>query len=171
MNPEEGRLRPQILDRFGLRIIVKGLDKPDERLEAYRRVQLYLTSPRSMIGQYSEEMIAAGEEIKSARALLPKVTISDKVAQPAIAMAQKMGIDSLRAEITWFEAARAYSAADGRTQVSPDDLQIVAPMCLRLRRSAFMSEYFTNQQGEETEMRKLMVHLNGSKKVSARKKR
>ena len=82
-----------------------------------------------------------------------------------------MGIDSLRAEITWFEAARAYSAADGRTQVSPDDLQIVAPMCLRLRRSAFMSEYFTNQQGEETEMRKLMVLLNGSKKVSARKKR
>jgi magnesium chelatase subunit I len=171
MNPEEGRLRPQILDRFGLRIIVKGLDKPDERLEAYRRVQLYLTSPRSMIGQYSEEMIAAGEEIKSARSLLPKVTLSDKVARPAIAMAQKMGIDSLRAEITWFEAARAYSAADGRTQVSPDDLQIVAPMCLRLRRSAFMSEYFTNQQGEETEMRKLMVHLNGSKKVSTRKKK
>jgi magnesium chelatase subunit I len=118
MNPEEGRLRPQILDRFGLRIIVKGLEISDERLEAYRRVQLYLSSPRAMIGQYSEEMIAAAEEIKSARSFLPKVTISDKVARPAIAMAQKMGIDSLRAEITWFEAARAYSAADGRTQVS-----------------------------------------------------
>lgn len=171
MNPEEGRLRPQILDRFGLRIIVKGLEIPEERLEAYRRVQLYLSSPRAMIGQYSEEMIAAAEEIKSARSLLPKVTISDKVARPAIAMAQKMGIDSLRAEITWFEAARAYSAADGRTQVSHEDLQVVAPMCLRLRRSAFMSEYFTNQQSEEVEMRKLLTNLNPPKKASKPKKK
>jgi magnesium chelatase subunit I len=170
MNPEEGRLRPQILDRFGLRIIVKGLEIPDERLEAYRRVQLYLSSPRAMIGQYSEEMIAAAEEIKSARSLLPKVTISDKIARPAIAMAQKMGIDSLRAEITWFEAARAYSAADGRNQVSNEDLQLVAPMCLRLRRSAFMSEYFTNQQSEEVEMRKLLMHLNPPQKASKRKR-
>jgi magnesium chelatase subunit I len=98
------------------------------------------------------------------------VTISDKVARPAIAMAQKMGIDSLRAEITWFEAARAYSAADGRNQVSNEDLQLVAPMCLRLRRSAFMSEYFTNQQSEEVEMRKLLTHLNPPKKASKRKK-
>ena len=85
-------------------------------------------------------------------------------------MAQKMGIDSLRAEITWFEAARAYSAADGRTQVSQEDLQVVAPMCLRLRRSAFMSEYFTNQQSEEVEMRKLLTNLNPPKKTSKRKK-
>jgi magnesium chelatase subunit I len=169
MNPEEGRLRPQILDRFGLRIIVKGLDKQDERLEAYRRVRQYLSSPRSMIGQYSEEMLTAAEEIKSARAILPKVTISDKVAKPAIAMAQKMGIDSLRAEITWFEAARAYSAADGRTQVTSDDLKSVAPMCLRLRRSVFMHEYFTNQQNEEAEMTKLLINFTAPKKPVKRK--
>ena len=170
MNPEEGRLRPQILDRFGLRIIVNGLENPEERLEAYRRVQLYLSSPRSMIGQYSEEMMAAATEIKSARALLPKVTITDKVARPAIAMAQKMGIDSLRAEITWFEAARAYAAADGRKEVTPQDMQMVAPMCLRLRRSAFMSEYFTNQKTEEAEMKKLLTGLKYPTKTKARKK-
>jgi magnesium chelatase subunit I len=170
MNPEEGRLRPQILDRFGLRIIVKGLDKPEERLEAYRRVQLYLSSPRSMIGQYSEEMIEAAKEIKAARTLLPKVMIADKIARPAISMAQKMGIDSLRAEITWFEAARAYSAADGRTEVTTDDLKLVAPMCLRLRRSAFMSEYFTNQQNEEGEMSKLLSNFTTLKKVGNQRK-
>jgi magnesium chelatase subunit I len=170
MNPEEGRLRPQILDRFGLRIIVKGLDKSEERLEAYRRVQLYMASPRSMIGQYSEEMISAAEEIKSARAILPKVTIGDKVARPAIAMAQKMGIDSLRAEITWFEAARAYTAADARSEVTLDDLKIVAPMCLRLRRSVFMNEYFSNQQQEESEMSKLLNGFKPSKKPARRKK-
>jgi magnesium chelatase subunit I len=70
-----------------------------------------------------------------------------------------MGIDSLRAEITWFEAARAYTAADGRTQVSPSDLNAVAPMCLRLRRSSFMTEYFKDQAGEEEEMQGLLKKL------------
>ncbi len=119
MNPEEGRLRPQILDRFGLRVIVRGLDDPAERLEAYRRVQAYLANPRAMASVYGEEMLAAAEEIQSARAKLPKVSLPDQVARPAIQLVQKMGIDSLRAEITWFEAARAYAAADGRDKVAP----------------------------------------------------
>src|SRR5512134_2666572 len=59
MNPEEGKLRPQILDRFGLRVIVRGLESAEERLEAYRRVQAYLSNPRRMIGQFSSEMEAA----------------------------------------------------------------------------------------------------------------
>ena len=67
MNPEEGRLRPQILDRFGLRVIVHGLEDASERLEAYRRVQAYLANPRQMIGQFSAEMEAAASEIIGAR--------------------------------------------------------------------------------------------------------
>ncbi|HEY5269388.1 MAG TPA: ATP-binding protein [Anaerolineales bacterium] len=152
MNPEEGRLRPQILDRFGMRVIVRGLDGLSDRLEAYRRVQAYLVNPRGMAVTYSEETLAAAEEIQSARTQLPKVILPDKVARPAIKLVQKMGIDSLRAEISWFEAARAYTAADGRDKVTPEDLQAVAPMALRLRRSAFMAEYFSSQEGEEDEM-------------------
>jgi magnesium chelatase subunit I len=163
MNPEEGRLRPQILDRFGLRVIVRGLDDPAERLEAYRRVQVYLTNPRAMSAAYGAEMLAAAEEIQSARERLPKVMLADKVAKPAIKLVQKMGIDSLRAEITWFEGARAYAAADGRDKVTPDDLQAVAPMALRLRRSQFMTEYFSNQKGEEEELEGLLAGL-GKKK-------
>lgn len=152
MNPEEGRLRPQILDRFGLRVMVRGLEKQEERLEAYRRVQTYLTNPRQMIAQFAEEIQAASEEIQAARQRLRDVTIPDKIANPAIKLVQKMGIDSLRAEITWFEAGRAYTAADGRTEVTFDDLKTVAPMALRLRRSAFMTEYINTQQGEEEEL-------------------
>ncbi len=159
MNPEEGRLRPQIMDRFGLRVIVRGLSDPAERLEAYRRVQAYLSNPRGMALSYGGEMQAALEEIQSARARLAKVTLPDKVARPAIRLVQKMGIDSLRAEITWFEAARAYVAADGRTRVGPADLQAIAPMALRLRRSNFMSDYFRDQAGEEEEMEKLLAGL------------
>ncbi len=159
MNPEEGKLRSQILDRFGLRVILKGLDDPDERLEAYRRVRAYLTNPRQMAAGYAEEMTAAATEIQAARARLQKVALLNKVAKPAIDLVQKMGIDSLRAEITWFEAARAYAAADGREEVSPEDLQAIAPMALRLRRSQFMTEYFSNQEGEEEEMEKLLGTL------------
>jgi len=163
MNPEEGRLRPQILDRFGLRVIVQGLEKPSERLEAYHRVQAYLTNPRQMIAQFAEELQVAREEIQSARQRLPEVTIPDIVTNPAIDLVQKMGIDSLRAEITWFESARAYAAADGRTKVTTEDLKVVAPMALRLRRSPFMTEYINNQQGEEEELGTLLKTL-GKKK-------
>ncbi len=156
MNPEEGRLRPQILDRFGLRLVVKGLESADERLEAYRRVQSYLSNPRGMASQFAEEMLAAAEEIDAARKRLRDVKISDEIARPAIALVQKMKIDSLRTEITWFEAARAHAAADGRAEVSLADLQVVAPMCLRLRRSQFMNAYFDRQSGEEDEMRALL---------------
>ena len=78
-----------------------------------------------------------------------------------------MGIDSLRAEITWFESARAYAAADGRNEVTNEDLKVVAPMALRLRRYVFMNDYFKGQAGEEKEMNAL---LNAFGKKPAKKK-
>ena len=168
MNPEEGRLRPQIQDRFGLRVIVHGLEKPDERLEAYHRVQAYLTNPRQMIAQYTEEITAVSREIQSAQKRLNDVTLSDKIAKLAIKMIQKLGIDSLRAEITWFEASRAYSAADGRADISTADLKAVAPMALRLRRSRFMQEYFKGQEVEEEELKNLLERFDVKRKQAAK---
>ncbi len=173
MNPEEGRLRPQILDRFGLRVIVRGLEAAGERLEAYRRVQAYLANPRQMIEQYSAEMEAAADEIRLARERVRKVVMPDKVANPAIKLVQQLGIDSLRAEITWFESARAHAAADGRDEVTLDDLKEVAPMTLRLRRSQYMAEYFKGQIGEEKEMSALLAGFGktaASKKSSNKRK-
>jgi magnesium chelatase subunit I len=172
MNPEEGRLRPQILDRFGLRVIVRGLESAEERLEAYRRVQAYLANPRLMIGQFAEEMEMAASEIRIARERVRKVTLPDEVANPAIALVQRMGIDSLRAEITWFESARAYAAADGREEVETSDLAEVAPMALRLRRSHFMNEFFKGQIGEENELSTLLKSIKTPKprKKASRKK-
>lgn len=164
MNPEEGKLRPQILDRFGLRVVVRGLENVDERLDAYRRVQAYLANPRAMIGLYAGEIAAAISEIQEARMRLRHVSLPDPLARHAIALIQKMGIDSLRAEITWFEAARAYAAADGRDTVGAEDLRAVAPMALRLRRSIFMNEYFDSQKGEEDELKNLLYTLGTSRK-------
>jgi len=156
MNPEEGRLRPQIMDRFGLRVVVRGLDETKERLEAYRRVQRYLDAPRQVIGAYAGEMAAVKEELDATRKRLRHVRISDKIAQKAIDLIQELGIDSLRAEITWLESARAYAAANNRDHVRLADLHAVAPMALRLRRSTFIEEYFSDQQGEEEELKTLI---------------
>ncbi len=157
MNPEEGFLRPQIMDRFGLRVLVHGLVDPTERLEAYRRVRTYRINPRAMIAQYTSETQLARDEIQTAQELLNQVELPEEIARLGIAMVQGLKIDSLRAEITLFEAARAYAAADARNRVTVEDLRVVAPMSLRLRRSKFMSDYFKNQQAEEDE---LLSYLN-----------
>lgn len=159
MNPEEGNLRPQILDRFGLRLIVKGLDNIDDRLEAYRRVNIYQKNPRQLSSLYTEVTNSISAEIQSARENLSKVILPDLTAHHAIRNIQQMGIDSLRAEITWFEAARAYTAADGRTEVTIDDLKMVAPMALRMRRSKFMQEYFSHQNIEDEEMNSVLAEI------------
>jgi magnesium chelatase subunit I len=152
MNPEEGRLRPQIMDRFGLRVVVRGLAEPDERLEAYRRVSAYQVNPRRAVSQYADETLSLRDEIQAARDLLPKVQLPDDVARLGLAAVRELQIDSLRAEITLFEGARAHAAADGRTQVETADLAETAPIALRARRSQFMSEFLAGQQVEDIEI-------------------
>lgn len=156
MNPEEGFLRPQIMDRFGLRALVAGLPDPDERFEAYRRVRIYHDNPREMIAQYAETTEKARAEIQAARDSLPLVEIPREVAQEGIHLVQSLKIDSLRAEITLFEAARAFTAADARTLVTLEDLKTVAPLSLRLRRSQFIKDFFHKQLEEEEELRALL---------------
>ena len=152
MNPEEGKLRPQILDRFGLRIIVHGLTEPGDRLEAYQRVIAYQNNPHRFTAQYTTMTDQARGEIEQARQLLPEVRISNEVAQSGIELIQGLEIDSLRAEITLFESARALAAADGRLEVQLDDLKQMAPLALRLRRSDFMQEYFKTQVQDDHEI-------------------
>lgn len=162
MNPEEGNLRPQILDRFGLRIVVRGLTKVEERFEAYRRTASYLTNPRSLIKTYASETKTVKEEIQSAREAVPAVAIPDEVSALGLEIVRSLHIDSLRAEITLFEAARAYTALDGRQSVCAEDIQVVAPMAVRMRRSAFMDQYFSDRAEEEEEIRQTIAHSIGS---------
>jgi len=156
MNPEEGKLRPQIMDRFGLRISVQGLLKPDERLEAYHRSRAYRLNPRKTVTQFAYETELARDEVQAARDLLPRVVIPKKVEMAGTQLVQQSGIDSLRAEITMFEAARAYAAADARREVTLQDLRLVAPMALRLRQSAFMIKYFEQQTEEERRLNSIL---------------
>ncbi len=152
MNPEEGRLRPQIMDRFGLRVVVRGLGDRGERLEAYRRARAHLANPRQVSAEFSDSTMLAQEDIQAARDLLPQVEIPDDVSQQGLALVERLKIDSLRAEITLFEAARAHAVADARLTVTSEDLHAVAPMALRLRRSDFIDSYFNQQESEDQQL-------------------
>jgi len=152
MNPEEGGLRPQIMDRFGLRLLVRGLAEPDDRLEAYHRSQAHFNNPRKVVDLYADETIIARDEIQAARDNLPKVVMGEEVTKMGLKLIEEFNIISLRAEITLFESARALAAAANRTEVCIDDLRQVAPMALRLRRSKFITKYFHDQTGEENEI-------------------
>jgi len=152
MNPEEGWLRPQIMDRFGLRVVLRGLTDPQQRLEVYHRVHLYRSNPHQVIARFARDSEQVCFEIQTARELLPTVEIPDQVARVGIHLIQSLGIPSIRSEITLFESARAYAAMDSRRITTLDDLKAVVPMALRLRRSKFIDEFLSAQDKEESEL-------------------
>jgi magnesium chelatase subunit I len=153
MNPEEGRLRPQNLDRFGLRVNVRGLMDKEERLEVYRRVFQYKRSATQFIKQWSEAMADAREEIILARELLKQTSLADEALELGLQLVKELDIDSHRAEYTMFEAARAYAASDGRDLATVNDIRAVASLSLRQRRSQFMVSFFESQQAEDEQIR------------------
>jgi magnesium chelatase subunit I len=166
MNPEEGRLRPQILDRFGLRVTVQGLDNKQDRLEAYRRSIAHRNNPRLTIAEQATATDLARAELQVARSNLKQVEISPKAERFALSLIEEMGIHSLRAELTLFEAARAHAVADGRHKAEIADVQRVAPMALRLRRSKYIDEYLSLQSGEDEEIEGIVRRLKAPKKKS-----
>lgn len=152
MNPEEGRLRPQIMDRFGLRVNVRGLTSTEERLLVYNRVREYRANPALFIKRWEKATAEARQDIIQAQEMLQDTYLSDEAIAVGLAAVNELEIDSHRAEYTMFEAARAYAASDGRTEVTVQDIRAVAPITLRQRRSEFMVNYFENAAQEDQQI-------------------
>ncbi|MEZ4666919.1 MAG: ATP-binding protein [Anaerolineae bacterium] len=159
MNPEEGRLRPQILDRFGLRINVRGLFSYQDRLTVYQRVQSFRQNPTRFVREWEEATAVVREEVILARDLLKETELDEEAVELGLALIQKLEIDSHRAEYSMFEAARAYAAADGRDKASTSDVCTVAPLALRQRRSPFMHNFFLSQQEEDKQIHEYIGEL------------
>lgn len=159
MNPEEGTLRPQIMDRLGLRVVVNRLDEARDRIEVYRRMIQFAQTPYAMIETYAEDLVAMGDEIREAKAILPHVKVTPLAENFIMEAILRLKIASNRTEFVALEAARAYAAADGRTMVTDDDVRAVAAMALRQRRSEFMDSYFEQSQGEDREIKQIIDNL------------
>jgi magnesium chelatase subunit I len=156
MNPEEGTLRPQIMDRFGLRVVVNPLEHGGERLELYHRMRLFQREPYTFMSQFQKENELVKLEVTGARELLAQVELTPDAEQLGLRLVQALQIASHRAEFAMFEAARAHAAADGRTTATCDDVRVVAPMALRLRRSHFMAQFTEQSEQELGEIRGLL---------------
>ncbi len=156
MNPEEGQLRPQLMDRFGLRAVVRGLEEPAERYQAYEMAMAYRRDSDAMSAAYAEGTLALAAEIQAASALLPEVTIGDEARALGLQLVKSLEIDSNRAEITLFEAARAHAAADARPVAAVADVKAVALLALRQRQSTGLAQFFADQAAEESKMQAVL---------------
>ncbi len=162
MNPEEGRLRPQLMDRFGLRAVARGLSDPQLRYQAYQRALEYKQSPERFAAAFAAGTLELAEEIQKARQRLPSVTIGDEARKLGLQLIQSLRIDSNRAENTLFESARAHAAADERSLVEPQDITAVAMLALRQRQSPGLEAFFQEQAEEDAKMMSLITsHGNG----------
>lgn len=171
MNPEEGRLRPQMMDRFGLRAVVSGLDGAAERFQVYERAMAYKQHPEHFAMSYAAGTLALADEIQQARDRLPQVTISDEAQALGLQLIRHLEIDSNRAEITLFEAARAHATADERTAVTVEDIQAVAMLALRQRQSPALQSFFQEQADEDGVITAVFQNNSKPKKRRSTKKK
>ncbi len=149
MNPAEGELRPQLMDRFGLRAVVGGLKESELRYQVYENTRLYSQNPVQMTAMYAGGTLELANDIQKARQLLPSVQISEEAKALGLELVAGMEIESSRAEITLFEAARAHAAADERDVVLESDIQAVALLSLRQRTSTNLQAFFVAQAVED----------------------
>ncbi len=132
-NPEEGELRPQLLDRFGLSVDVRTPDDIGERIEVVRRRDAFERDPAAFAKTWKRKDSAVRRKIAKARDTLETVETPDDVLQKAASLCIALGADGLRGELTMMRAARALAALEGRDRVTLKELRLVAPLALRHR--------------------------------------
>ncbi|MFJ6567317.1 putative cobaltochelatase [Streptomyces sp. NPDC091292] len=139
MNPEEGELRPQLLDRFGLTVEVAASREPDLRVEVVRRRLGYDDDPEGFAGRWADEESALRARIVAARALLPQVRLGDGALRQIAATCAAFEVDGMRADIVMARTATALAAWAGRTDVLAEDVRQAALLALphRRRRNPF----------------------------------
>jgi len=132
-NPEEGELRPQLLDRFGLSVEVTTPDNLQTRIEVVRRRDAFERDPEGFCAAWAKEDRKAQRRISAARKHLPQVAVPDAALERAATLCMALGTDGLRGELTLMRAARALAAWDRADAVGDAQLRAVAPMALRHR--------------------------------------
>jgi len=132
-NPEEGELRPQLLDRFGLSVEVRSPQDVQSRIEIMRRCDAHERDSVAFATKWRRSDRRALRRIAAARAALPDVEVPDEAMRDAAELCVAVGADGLRGELTLMRAGRAAAALAERMRVTRDDLRSVAPMALRHR--------------------------------------
>ena len=148
MNPEEGELRPQLLDRFGLTVEVAATREPVERADVVRRRLAYEADPDGFAAQYAAADAELAVRIAAARERLPRVVLGDRALQEVTTVCAAFDVDGLRADLVTAKAAVALAAWAGRDEVTTEDVRTAARLALphRRRRTPFEAPGLDEQQ-------------------------
>jgi magnesium chelatase subunit I len=132
-NPEEGELRPQLLDRFGLSVDVRTPEEIATRVDVVRRRDAFERAAAAFVASWQEEQDRLRQRLVKARTKLGKVAVPERALEQAAELCIGLGTDGLRGELTLIRAARALAALEGKSQVTEAQLRAVAPSALRHR--------------------------------------
>jgi len=152
MNPEEGELRPQLLDRFGLCVEVTGLHDLGARMAVVERRLAFEADPEGFVARWRGEQDLIRQAIVSAGERLPQVRFTDDLLRLITAICVDQGVDGHRADIFMLKVAQTLAAYRGREEVTPDDVREAAALVLphRLRRKPFSESAMDETRLEET---------------------
>lgn len=142
MNPEEGELRPQLLDRFGLQVEITGSDDVDERIQIVKTVEAFEKGPQEFIKKYKEKQDKIKNDIVYAKSFLDNVEISDKFLKKIAKLCIELGVDGHRADILIARTAKTIAAYNKRKKVEENDVKEAADLVLphRMRRQPFQEQ-------------------------------
>ncbi|MBP2201308.1 Mg-chelatase subunit ChlI [Methanococcus voltae] len=151
MNPEEGELRPQILDRFGLMVNVDGLMDVKKRVNVIKKVEEFNLNPKIILEEYSKEQNLLREQIGNARKILPTVKIENDLLEFISQICIEMNIPTNRADITVARTAKTIAALNQRDYVIIDDIKEACELALphRMRRKPFDPPTLNNEKLEQ----------------------
>lgn len=135
MNPDEGELRPQLLDRFGLCIEQADRVSVKQRIAIVQQREAFDRDPEAYIKQFAVEQAALTQQIHHAQQALASVTSDSWVYETIATRCEAAGVEGLRADVTWHRAAQAHAVWRGANSVSQEDIDTVAPWVLAHRRT------------------------------------
>ncbi len=152
MNPEEGELRPQLLDRFGLCVNIEGIDNPRSRVEVIKRRQSFEEDPVQFVAKWNEEENALRGLIVNAQDLLNRVVLSDEMLELIAKIAVDMQVDGHRADIFMMKTSRTIAAYHERPEVTEEDVKEAAELVLphRMRKKPFQDRKMEQEQLNQT---------------------
>ncbi|MDA8068239.1 MAG: VWA domain-containing protein [Actinomycetota bacterium] len=134
MNPEEGELRPQLLDRFGLGVEVRTPEDPSVRAEIVRRRLAFERDPLAFVERFAAEEAALAARIAAARELVGQVLLPERQLMRITGACARLGVDGIRGDIVTASAARALAALDGSDEVGEEHVRRAAALALTHRR-------------------------------------
>jgi magnesium chelatase subunit I len=132
-NPEEGELRPQLLDRFGMHAQIGTVKDPNLRVQIVEQRASFDASPIEFRQTYQDSQSQLGNQIVEARKLLPQIQLDYDYRVKISQICSELDVDGLRGDLVTNRASKAIAAFEGRTEVTPEDIFRVIPLCLRHR--------------------------------------